>query len=339
MIGRQVHHERRPVAGEQGPFEHYARTHGHRDADQVKGEHHAGAAAREKGRREECVDGKPRATGHERRHRHGQDPLALSFQGTRRHDRWDVAAEPDDQGHKRLARQADFPHQAVHQEGGAGHVARILHDGEEEIKEADDGNESGDQTNAAAHPIGEDYVEPHGRAGRRQERPSAVDEERTEGNVEDIDESAAEIDGAKEHQIHGAEEDQGTHPSVENQPVDSIGNRRPALRACSLTSSPAATTAAHRFGGEGMGERIAPIGEGGVRLLHGSRFYRRRAPLAGRAVEGPGQFSDPLAVDGGHGNHRAPQAAAQVFVVDLDPGIARPVHHVEGDHHGHSHLE
>ena len=43
---------------------------------------------------------------------------------------------------------------------------------------------------------------------------------------------------------------QGTHSSVENQPVDSIGNRWPA-----------ATTAAHRFSGEGMGERIAPISE------------------------------------------------------------------------------
>jgi hypothetical protein len=203
--------------------------HGGSDADEVEAEDQVLPADGEEGSGEQGIDGKPGAAGHERGHDDGHGPVALVLQRPRRHDRWHVAAEADDERHEGLPRQADGAHEPVHNEGGPGHVAGVLQRREEQEQATDDRDEGCDRLDAAADAVGEHGRQPVGAAEQAEQRGCAVDEDRAEEDVEEVDEGAADVDGHHEHRVHDDEEDRDAERPVQHQPVNPVGQVAPDL--------------------------------------------------------------------------------------------------------------
>jgi len=80
---------------------------------------------------------------------------AVTLDRARGHDGGHVAAEAHEHGDKRLAVQADAVHDAVHDEGRAGHVARIFHERDEEVKQQDVRQEDGHAAHTADDAVGQ----------------------------------------------------------------------------------------------------------------------------------------------------------------------------------------
>ncbi len=124
------------------------------DPQQIQPHHDEARILREERRCEQAVDGQLGRAAHERRQQDGHFPVPLAGQGAGGHHRRDGAAKADEHGHDAAARQADAPQQLVHHEGHAGHVAAVLHQGQEEEQRHDDGQKA----QHAAH-AGEDAAD------------------------------------------------------------------------------------------------------------------------------------------------------------------------------------
>ena len=92
---------------------------------------------REEGGNQQQIYGQSRRTRHERHGEDGEDAVFAVLQGARGHDGGHTAPEPDDVRDERLAVQAHAVHQLVHDESGAGHVASVFQNGDEEEEDQD----------------------------------------------------------------------------------------------------------------------------------------------------------------------------------------------------------
>ena len=256
MIGRQFHQQPRAVALEQRMLHRQTRENGHRDPGQIEHEHQILSRVRKESGSEQRIDRQPRPAGHEGIHQNRQLALALALQGARGHHRRHVAAETDDQRHERLARQPDRAHEAVHDEGRARHVARILQDREHDIETGDDGDEGADHLETAADARGQHQGQPVGRADPAQQLAEPVDEQRLPDLIEEVDEGPADVHGEHEHQIDHQQKQRDAERSAEHHLIDAIRDR--ALDTPLL---------AHHAPGECMGMAEAGVGDVQIGIL------------------------------------------------------------------------
>ena len=87
---------------------------------------------REKGRREEGIDGNLRRAAHKGRQENGHFPIPVRGQCPGCHDAGNRTAEADEHGHDAAAGQANLPQQLIHDKGHPGHITAVLQDGKEE---------------------------------------------------------------------------------------------------------------------------------------------------------------------------------------------------------------
>ncbi len=140
--------------------------------------------------------------------------------------------KPEDHRDERLAGKADGPHEAVHDEGGAGHVAGIFKERQEEEQEGDHRHEGRDGLDAGADAAGEQGDQPVGSAPAGHQLGRLVDQDRAEEHVEEVDEDAGEVDRKQEHHIHHHQEDGDAKRPAEHDGVDPVGNRLGRRGAC-----------------------------------------------------------------------------------------------------------
>ena len=133
-IGRQLHHEGRLVRAEHEAAQHPRRKHRYDAAEDVDAEQHRARALRKEGARQQDEYGQSRAARHERIYQYGYQSAAAALDGSGRHYRGNVAAEAHDQRNERLAVKPRQVHELIHDERGASHVPRILHQRYEQIK-------------------------------------------------------------------------------------------------------------------------------------------------------------------------------------------------------------
>ena len=319
MVGRQLHDERRDRALEQGVLENQPGQDGEADPGQVEQEDHVLAADREEGGGEQRIDRQPSTAAHERVHHNGQGAIALVLEGAGRHDRRHVAAEPDQQRHERLARQAEHAHEAVHDEGGARHVAGALEKGQGEEHEADRRDEGRHGLDAAADAGGEQPDQPGRGVEAAEQFGHAVDEDGAGRDVEEVDKSAADVDGEHESQIHHQEEDRQAEHAVEDHLVDLVGQGLAELGGVG-----------HDVGRQPIDEAVAGVGQGdigifaevgGERLLVALQFFAQLAidqgDVLGVVLEQ--LHGQPVGLQGvPRGNPRDPAGQGRGRFLDLD---------------------
>ena len=278
VVGGNFHHEVRGAPGEYRVLQKEPRQHGGRDPDHVEGENEVLPVRGEEGRGKENVDRKSRAAAHEGRHHDGDDAVGRPVHRARRHDGGDVATETDDQGHEGFAGQSQRAHQAVHDERGARHVARVLKDGKEKVKEEDDRNEGRNRLKAPAHAVCEEYAQPVRSAERGEEFADPFDHDAAHENVEEVDEGPAHVLREEEHHVHDEEENRQAQPAVEDHAVDFL---REALRHF--------TDARDRTVGDLLHEGVASARNENVRVALRFLVQSPNARLDGFEVD-PGEF-------------------------------------------------
>ncbi len=160
-VGRQFHHEwGRWLARKQRALEDHAAHDGQDDAQQVQAEDELPGVVGEEGGGEDGVDRQPRPATHHGHQQPGQHPVVLALQRPRSVDSGHGAAKADQHGHEGLAVQPQRVHQPVHHEGGAGHVARILQQRQEEVQEEKHWHEDQHSAHAGDDAIHHQRLEP-----------------------------------------------------------------------------------------------------------------------------------------------------------------------------------
>ena len=96
----------------------------------------------------QSVNREARRAGHQRRNHDRGETVALFLDRAGRHDAGDRARERREQRDKGAAIETDAQHQLVHQESGAGHIARRFEKQDESEQDHDLGQEHHDGTNA-----------------------------------------------------------------------------------------------------------------------------------------------------------------------------------------------
>ena len=139
-VGRKFHHEGQVVIFYH-PLEHQGRKNGEHYAQQVDAHQRERRSLREEGPHQQHEYGQAAGTRHERHECDGDQPALAALDGAGSHDGGHVAAEAHHHGNEALAVQAQMVHQFVYDEGRAGHIAGILHYGDEEIQNEDVGEE------------------------------------------------------------------------------------------------------------------------------------------------------------------------------------------------------
>ena len=93
----------------------------------------------EEGPHQQEIDREPRATAHEGRHQDRDQARLLALDRACSHDRRDTAPKAHKHRHKALAVQSYRRHKAIHDKGGSGEVARVLHQADTEVEDEDVG--------------------------------------------------------------------------------------------------------------------------------------------------------------------------------------------------------
>ena len=107
----------------------------------------------EKGRGKDGVHGQPRTTAHHRHEQAGEHAVILVLQRSCGIHARHRAAKAHEHGHKALAMQAERVHEPIHHERRAGHIARVLQQGQEKVEEQEQRHEYHHATHAGDHPI------------------------------------------------------------------------------------------------------------------------------------------------------------------------------------------
>ena len=154
---------------EDGAFEQVGGGHGGDEAGQIKAEHGERlqaeesvqeSATRHEGGDEQHVDGQAGGAGHEGRDQDGGDAVAAVLNGARGHDGGDGAGIGREQGDEGLAVEADGAHDAVGDEGGAGEVAGVFEDSDEEEEQENLGEENENRGDAFPDAVEDEGLEP-----------------------------------------------------------------------------------------------------------------------------------------------------------------------------------
>ena len=139
-VGRKLHHEGQVVIF-YNPLEDEGRKNGEHHAQQIDAHQRERRSLGEEGAHEQHEDGQAAGTRHEGHERDGDQPALAALDGAGGHYGRHVAAEAHHHGDETLAVQAQMVHEFINYEGSAGHVAGILHYGDEEVQNEDVGEE------------------------------------------------------------------------------------------------------------------------------------------------------------------------------------------------------
>ncbi len=163
-------------------------------ADDAAEEHAVG----DEGRDDEGVDGQARGAGHERRDEDGGDALALVLDGARGHDGGDGAGVGGEQRDEGFAVEADGAHDAVGDERGAGEVAGVFEDADEEEEQKDLREEDEDGLDAVPEAVAQEEAQPV--VGKQQRGVGA-------GVGEEVAEAVGERLAEREDDLEDSEDD------------------------------------------------------------------------------------------------------------------------------------
>ena len=135
-IRRKFHHKWCIIALDQPTAEHPAHQNGQQYANDIHGYHDHRLVFGGK----ECtyhhdVDGQTRTAAHQRKHQYGDESASTALNGTGGHHSRYIATETHNQRDERLAVKPHLVHHLVHDESRPGHIARIFHERNEEIKQ------------------------------------------------------------------------------------------------------------------------------------------------------------------------------------------------------------
>ena len=120
--------------------------------------------------------------------------------------------------------QADPVHELVHDEGRAGHVAAVLHQGDEQVQDHDVRQEHQDAAHAGDDAVHEEVLQPavlHERAHEGAELPDQP--------VDPVHRVLADGEGGPESEPQQEEEDREGQPLVGDDGVDAVGDGPPRL--------------------------------------------------------------------------------------------------------------
>jgi hypothetical protein len=155
------------------------------EAGDVEAEHDDGAQAEKaveevdvgnEGGDEQHVDGQARRAGHEGRDEDGGEAVALVLDGARGHDGGNGAGVGGEQRDEGFAVEADGAHDAVGDERGAGQVAGVFEDSDEEKEQQDLGQEDEHGADALPCAVEQERLQPAGGQQRADEIGHAGEE-------------------------------------------------------------------------------------------------------------------------------------------------------------------
>lgn len=78
--------------------------------------------------------------------------------------------------------------------------------------------------NTAADTVGKNRFKPFWRSDGSEKFPESVDKDRSEKNIEEVDESGTDVDRKNEHQVHHGQENRYPQLTMQNNLVDFVGN-------------------------------------------------------------------------------------------------------------------
>ena len=113
----------------------------------------ADSLVRDEGRNDQCVDGEPRRTGHQRRDQDRRQAVLGILDGAGRHDPRHRASEARQERNEGAPGQADAVHDPIHQKGRADHVAGAFEQQDEEEQDQDLRQEGDDRADAGDRAI------------------------------------------------------------------------------------------------------------------------------------------------------------------------------------------
>ena len=224
MVRRDFHHEGGNFTGQHHALDQKARDDGGNDADHIDAEHQILAIGREERRCKQHVDRHAGAAAHEGSHHDGDDAVGCLIHRAGGHNGRHVAAKAHDQRYESFAGKSQRAHYAVHHERGTSHVTRVLKHGEEQEQEEDRRNKGRNRRNTAADTVGEQNLKPFGRADCLKQATETVDKDAGKRDVEEVDESAAEVLRKEEHHVHDRQEDRQSQPTVQDHAIDLVGH-------------------------------------------------------------------------------------------------------------------
>ena len=143
------------------PLECYRREECDRKTGEIQNEQHqCGMTGSEQGGRDEQEYLQSCRTQRERYDHHGQQSQVARAHDSRPHECRDIAAEPHQQHDEAPPVQAHARHQRVHQKSSARKVAAVFHHGHDQKEQNDDGNKSGNGTNAVIDSVEQQALQP-----------------------------------------------------------------------------------------------------------------------------------------------------------------------------------
>ena len=139
-VGRKLHHEGEIVVPDNA-FQHQCGKNRQHNPEQIDAHQRKRRSLGEEGAHEQHENGQAAGTRHEWHERDGNQPALAALDGAGGHYGRHVAAEPHHHGDETLAVQAKMVHEFINYECCAGHVAGILHYGDEKVQNEDVGEE------------------------------------------------------------------------------------------------------------------------------------------------------------------------------------------------------
>ena len=216
-VGRQLHHEGEVVVLDKTGKDFGAQER-HHDAEQVDPEQCRGGVVGEESPGQEHENRQAAGAGHERDDGDGNQAGLPALDGARRHDGRHIAAEAHDHGDERLAMETDAVHQLVHDEGGAGHVATVFHQRDEQVQDQDVRQEHEHAAHSADDPVHHEVFQPsvlHVGGDEIAEFPHEP--------VNPVHRVLAQGEGGPEHQPQQEDENRKSQPAVRHDGVDPVG--------------------------------------------------------------------------------------------------------------------
>ena len=194
----------------------------HDDADEIHREGGEHRVCPEEHLRKEDVDGEAGVAAHEGGDEHHLEAVALTFECAGRHDGGHRAAEAQEHGDERLAREPELAHDALHDVSNARHVAAVFEEGERQKEDEDVGQEGEDGPDAADDAVDEEGDEDGVRADGGEPRLRRI-RKPAEPQLEERFDGVAHIEGEEEDERHDAEEDGDAPHRVREGSVELIG--------------------------------------------------------------------------------------------------------------------
>ncbi len=297
------------------------------ESGEIEAEHDDGAQAEKsvqeddvgnEGGDEQHVHRQARRAGHERRDEDGGEAVAPVLDGARGHDGGNGAGIGREQRDEGFAVEADGAHDAVGDERGAGQVAGVFEDSDEEEEEQNLGEEDEDRGDALPCAVEHERLQPSGGQQRAHKRAHAG---------EDVAEAVGERLADGEDHFKDADDDdekeQRSPDAMEQDVVDLAG-------VFSRERSAVAGAAADLRG--------PGVGAGGV-AEHGKRERLLRGLRRCVLIEEERNGIEAGAVDGADWRYGRAEFLGELERVDVAAARFHQVAHVEQDQRGQAESE